>query len=168
MILIPIAVATKNRGLMSFCFFVGPLGALLALVMPGNGFDGYSILMPRMLGYYGTHFMVMIEGLALAAFGLYRPQFRDLPKTLLAILLITFAVFCINMLLRATGLHPKANYFFSVETEGNPVLEIFHHLIPYPFLYLLPGVLVLVVYMAPITFGFWIADRAHEKKAVPA
>lgn len=168
MILIPIAVATKNRGLMSFCFFVGPLGALLALVMPGNGFDGYSILMPRMLGYYGTHFMVMIEGLALAAFGLYRPQFRDLPKTLLAILLITFAVFCINMLLRTTGLHPKANYFFSVETEGNPVLEIFHHLIPYPFLYLLPGVLVLVVYMAPITFGFWIADRAHEKKAVPA
>ena len=168
MILIPIAVATKNRGLMSFCFFVGPLGALLALVMPGNGFDGYSILMPRMLGYYGTHFMVMIEGLALAAFGLYRPQFRDLPKTVLAILLITFAVFCINMLLRTTGLHPKANYFFSVETEGNPVLEIFHHLIPYPFLYLLPGVLVLVVYMAPITFGFWIADRAHEKKAVPA
>ena len=53
MILIPIAVLTKKRPLLSFCFFVGPLGATLALVMPGNGFDGYSILLPRMIGYFG-------------------------------------------------------------------------------------------------------------------
>ena len=77
MILIPIAVLTNRRALMSFAFFVGPLGALMALVMPGTGFDGYSILLPRMLGYYGTHFMVIIEALALAVFGLYRPRFRD-------------------------------------------------------------------------------------------
>ena len=66
MILIPIAVLTNRRPLMSFCFFVGPLGALMALVMPGTGFDGYSILLPRMLGYYGTHFMVITAGFALA------------------------------------------------------------------------------------------------------
>ena len=166
MILIPIAVATKNRSLMSFCFFVGPLGATMALVMPGNGFDGYSVLLPRMLGYYGTHFMVVIEGLAVVTFGLYRPRFRDLPKTVLAILVIAFVIFCINMLLRTTGLHPKANYFFSVETEGNAVLDIFYRLIPYPFLYLLPCTLVLAVYMAVITSGFWIADRLRKKDPV--
>ena len=166
MILIPIAVATKNRSLMSFCFFVGPLGATMALVMPGNGFDGYSVLLPRMLGYYGTHFMVVIEGLAVVTFGLYRPRFRDLPKTVLAIIVIAFVIFCINMLLRTTGLHPKANYFFSVETEGNAVLDIFYRLIPYPFLYLLPCTLVLAVYMAVITSGFWIADRLRKEDAV--
>ena len=88
MIIIPIAVLKKNRSLMCFGFFLGPLGALMALLMPGNGFDGYSLLLPRMLGYYGTHFMVVIEGLALAAFGLFRPKFRDLPKAALAVLAI--------------------------------------------------------------------------------
>ena len=163
MILIPIAVMTNRRSLMSFCFFLGSLGALMALLMPGNGFAGYSILLPRMLGYYGTHFMVFIGALALATFGLYRPRFRDIPGTLLTILVISFSVFCINLLLRATGLHPKANYFFSVETEGNFLLELFHRWIPFPYLYLMPGYLILCPYMALVTFGFWLADRKKGK-----
>ena len=163
MILVPIAVMTDRRSLMSFCFFLGPLGALMALLMPGNGFEGYSILLPRMIGYYGTHFMVIIEALALATFGLYRPRFRDFPGTLLTILVISIAVFCVNLLLRATGLYPKANYFYSVETEGNFLLELFHRWIPIPYLYLMPCYLILCPYMAVVTFGFWLADRKKEK-----
>ena len=163
MILIPIAVLRKSRPLMSFCFFLGPLGAMMALVMPGNGFDGYSLLLPRMLGYYGTHFMIVIEGLAIVTFGLFRPTLRDLPKTILAALLIAFGVFVINMLLRWSGLHPKANYFFSVETEGNFLLEIFYKWIPYPFLYLMPCIGILAVYMALIMLGFTLADRRKRR-----
>ena len=164
MILIPIAVLKKSRPLMSFCFFLGPLGALMALAMPGNGFSGYSLLLPRMLGYYGTHFMIVIEGLAIVCFGLYRPRFRDLPRTVVAALLIAFGVFVINMLLRWSGLHPKANYFFSVETEGNALLELFHSWIPVPFLYLLPCIVILGVYMALVTGAFAIADRVRARK----
>ena len=164
MLLIPIAVLKKNRTLMSFSFFVGPLGALMALVMPANGFDGYSLLLPRMLGYYGTHFMILVEGLALAAFGLFRPRLRDLPRTVLTILLIAFAAFLFNLLLRWTGLHPKANYFYSVETEGNFLLEIFHRWIPVPFLYLLPSVLILVPYMLLVTVPFEAAERRRRNK----
>ena len=159
MIIIPIAVLKKNRSLMCFGFFLGPLGALMALLMPGNGFDGYSLLLPRMLGYYGTHFMVVIEGLALASFGLFRPKFRDLPKAALAVLVIAFVIFLLNLLLRWTGLHPKANYFFSVETEGNFLLELFHSWLPFPFLYLLPCIVILGVYMLLVTIPFELADR---------
>ena len=164
MILIPIAVLKKSRPLLCFGFFLAPLGALMALLMPANGFDGYSLLLPRMLGYYGTHFMIVIEGLAIVCFGLYRPSFRDLPCTVLTALLITFGVFLINLLLRWTGLHPKANYFFSVETEGNPLLEIFHRWIPVPFLYLLPSFLILVPYMLVITLPFALAEKRRDKK----
>ena len=164
MMLIPIAVLRRSRPLMCFGFFMAPLGALMALVMPGNGFDGYSLLLPRMIGYYGTHFMIVIEGLALVCFGLYRPRFRDLPRTVLAAFLIALAVFGINMLLRWSGLHPKANYFFSVETEGNSSLEIFHSWIPVPFLYLIPALLILVPYMALVTTPFAIADRIRAKR----
>ncbi len=163
MIIIPIAVLKKNRSLMCFGFFLGPLGALMALLMPGNGFDGYSLLLPRMLGYYGTHFMVVIEGLALASFGLFRPKFRDLPKAALAVLVIAFVIFLLNLLLRWTGLHPKANYFFSVETEGNFLLELFHSWLPFPFLYLLPCIVILGVYMLLVTIPFELADRRAER-----
>ena len=90
MILIPIAVLRKNKHLMSFCFFVGPLGALMALAMPGTGFNGYSLLLPRMLGYFGTHFMVFIEGIAIVSFGFYKPRFKDLFGTLITLLCILF------------------------------------------------------------------------------
>ena len=163
MILIPIAVWKKSRPMMSFCFFVGPLGAMMALMMPGNGFDGYSLLLPRMLGYYGTHFMVLIEGLALGTFGLYRPRLKDLPGTVVTILAVSFAVFLINLLLRRSGLHPKANYFFCVETEGNFLLELFHSWIPFPYLYVLPSLGILVPYMLLVTLPFEAADRARRK-----
>ena len=164
MILIPIAVLKKSRPLMCFCFFLGPLGALMALLMPGNGFNGYSLLLPRMLGYYGTHFMIIIEGLAIVCFGLFRPRFRDLPRAVLIAVLIALCIFCINMLLRFSGLHPKANYFYSVETEGNFLLELFHSWLPWPFLYLLPCIAILGVYMLIVTTPFAIAERAKKKQ----
>lgn len=156
MLLIPIAVITKNQPLSCICFFVGPLGALMALIMPGIGFNGYSLLLPRMLGYYGTHFMVLIEGLALVTFGLFKPRLHDLPRAVLITFVIGFAVFLFNVFLRRTGLHPKANYFFTMETEGNFVLEIFYKWIPYPFLYLLPSIVILATYMVIITIPFEI------------
>ena len=165
MMLIPIAVLKKSRPLMCFGFFLAPLGALMALVMPGNGFSGYSLLLPRMLGYYGTHFMIVIEGLALVCFGLYRPRFRDLPRAVLAAFIITLCIFLINMLLRWSGLHPKATYCFSVETEGNFLLDIFYGWIPYPFLYLLPCILILGGYMLLVTTPFALIDRARSKAA---
>ena len=164
LILIPIAVLTMKKPLLSFCFFVAPLGALMAILMPANGFSGYSLLLPRMIGFYGTHFIIVIAGLAIATFGLYRPKFKDIPFTILTIAVIALIVFGINMLLRATGLHPKANYFYSVETEGNFLLEIFHKWIPVPFLYLIPSFLILVPYMLMITLGFFIGDRIRQKK----
>lgn len=164
LLLIPIAVLTKKRPLLGFCFFIGPIGALMAMVLPGNGFDGYSIFLPRMLGYYGTHLVVMYAALAVGTFGLYRPRMRDLPMTALTVFLIALAVFGFNILLRTTGLHPKANYFFAVETEGNALLELFYRLIPLPFLYLLPCIVILSVYSGLVTLVFSLAERIGRKR----
>lgn len=164
MLLIPVAVLSGKRPLMGFCFFVGPMCALMALTMPTAGFAGYSLFLPRMLGYYGTHFMVLIEALALVTFGFFRPAFRDLPATLAAIFGITFCVFLIDLVLRRTGLCSHANYFFAMETEGNPVLNIFHEWIPYPFLYLLPCLTVLAAYMALVMSVFAIARRKKKRE----
>ena len=159
MILIPVAVLTKKRPLMGFCFFLGPLGAAMALFMPGIGFENYSILLPRMIGYFFTHFMVFFGGVALWSFGIYRPAFRDLPGVVLSVVALSLLVFAFNMILRLTGTYPNANYFFNVETEGNPVLEIFHRWLPYPFLFSLPSLLILIPYMLLITALFQIRGK---------
>ncbi len=164
MIIIPIAVLKKNRPMMCFGFFAGSLGALMALTMPANGFDGYSLLLPRMLGYYGTHFMIVIEGLAIVTFGLLRPQLRDFPRAEIALFLTSLCIFVINLLLRFSELHPKANYFYNVETEGNPLLEIFHKWIPIPFLYQVPCLAILGVYMILIIIPFELAGRKKRTK----
>ena len=91
-------------------------------------------------------------------------HFVDLPRAALATLLIAFCVFLINLLLRWSGLHPKANYFFSVETEGNFLLEIFYSWLPFPFLYLLPSIVILGVYMTLVTLPFALADRSGSRK----
>lgn len=99
-----------------------------------------------------------------AASLLLRGKSEKTKKTvLLTVLLVALAVFCVNLLLRATGLHPKANYFYSVETEGNSLLEIFHRWIPVPFLYLLPSFLILVPYMLVITLPFALAEKRRDK-----
>ncbi len=165
MMLIPIAVATKSRPLMSFGFFMAPLGALLALLSPAVGFDGYSIFLPRMLGFYGTHFMIIIEGLALATFGLYRPKFRDIPKTVITVVILMLAITGFNLLLIKTGLYTRANYFFTMEHEGISILKLFWSWIPVPVLYLLPGAVILGAYMTLVTGGFALADRIKKKNA---
>ena len=101
----------------------------------------------------------------MGTFGLYRPRVKDFPKLVLTVTAVTFLVFCLNLLLRYTGLHPKANYFFSVETEGNFLLEIFHSFLPFPFLYLLPSYLILVPYMFLVTGIFALVDRFKGAKA---
>ncbi len=147
MIMIPIAALTGNRLLQCFSFFMGPLGAGLALVMPGIGFDHYSILLPRMIGYFGTHWMVVFGSLALGALGLYKPKYKDYLLTVLSGFLVAFAVFLINVVLRITKCNEFSNYFFTHEPEGNPILELFHSWIPVPFLYLIPSVLILTPYV---------------------
>ena len=163
MILIPVAVLTKKRPLMGFSFFMGTLGAAMALTMPGVGFDQYSILLPRMIGFFFTHFMVFFGSIALVSFGIYRPAFRDLPGVVLSVILLSLLVFAFNMILRLTGVYPNANYFFTVETEGNPILELFHSWLPYPFLYILPSLGILIPYMLIITALFSIGHRRKKK-----
>ena len=163
MILIPVGVLLNKRPLMGFSFFLGPLGALMALMMPGVGFENCSILLPRMLGYYGTHFMVFYGGLALWGFGIFRPTFRDILPATLSAMALCFVIFLINLAFRGLGLNRYSNYFYNVETEGNPLLELFHSWIPVRGLYMIPCLLIGVPYMVIVTALFRLMERKKKK-----
>ena len=69
--LIPLGVWKRNRSVMGFSFFVAPLGALMALLFPEPLFSGFSLFLPRILGYYVTHALLVVCGLSLATLGFY-------------------------------------------------------------------------------------------------
>ena len=163
MILVPVGLLTKKRPLLSFSFFLGPLGAAMALMMPGVGFENCSILLPRMIGYYFTHFMVFFGALALWGFGIYKPTFRDILPALISTIVLNLVIFLINLGFRRLGLNPFSNYFYNVETEGNPVLELFHSWLPHPFLFTIPSLGILVPYMLIVTGLFSIGGKGKKK-----
>ena len=143
--LIPLGVWKRNRSIMGFSFFVAPLGALMALLFPEPLFSGFSLLMPRIFGYYVTHAILVVCGLSLATLGFYRPDPRGIPRILKTFGLLAVGAHLINLLLRLT-LCPEANYFFTYGAEIG-VLKLFWRIIPAPLLYGLPAPLILAGYM---------------------
>lgn len=168
LILLPIAVLTKNRSLLSFVFFMAPFGAIFAMVMPDVGFYGFSLFLPRVFGYFITHMLIFVSSLILGLLDLYRPKFRDIPMTMVYAVAISFVVFCINLIFRATHVNDFANYFYTIDPpEGTP-LVLFKKWIPVPFLYDLPIFPVLAGYMALVTLPFRLADKAKAKREAVA
>ncbi len=166
MIIIPLAAIFDNKKLYGFGFFVAPLGAFMALIMPSLGFYGCSIFLPRNLGFYFTHFMIFIGGISIACLDLYKPRFKDVLHTQHTMMVITMVVVGMDFLICGT-VEPYANYFFAMNPEGISILELFWSWIPVKGLYLVSaGALVLLPYMLIITFAFWLPGEIKKKIAV--
>lgn len=138
LLFLPVAMWTKNRAITTFCFFGATFGPLLSLLMPLTGFAGYSLLSIHVAGYYYTHLVILMAPLFLSGLNLYQPKYKDIPYFMLALVCVGAVMFGVNIVLRKTGLCPKANYFFTIDQEKNPLLEMLYRWIPIPFVYSLP------------------------------
>lgn len=158
------AALTESRVLKGFCFHFGTLFALLAFSMPVPGFEAVPLFSAAGLGYYGFHGLVLALSLGLGTSGVYRPQYRDLPGALLLLVGIGGAAHAANCLLRA-AVYPAADYFFTFDPLGNPILKAVYARLPHPFLYELPLLAVAVGWGLLMT---WLSGcLAGRKKEVP-
>ena len=160
-IIMVLAMAFESRALQGFCFFAGSFGALFPLLMPPAEFTGFSILLPRMLGYYLAHYAALIETPLLAGLDLYKPKYSDIGKVLLSVIAVSVAVTILNLIFIKTGIAPGCNYFYTVYPSGISFLEFLYKLIPVTWFYLLPTLIFIVPYMFILTYCFNIK---REKK----
>jgi len=163
LVTMPIAVLTMSRPLLAFNFFCSFAGPIAALIMPGNGFEAYSILLPRMMGYYVTHYIAFMAGVLLAALGIYRPKIKDILPATLILIAISIVVFGINILMRNTGANPYANYFYTVDPEGNFILEFFHNLVPVPYVFAFLALLLIEPIFFLVGGAYTLAYRLSDK-----
>ena len=152
MFLVLFGILFDSRYVQGFAFFIGPVGAMMAILMPSGPFNNCSILKPRMLGYYFTHFCITFNCILLCTAGIYMPEYSDVIPIVVVGIILSFIIFCFNMVLRKTGIAIKANYFYTVEPEENKVLMFFNSYIKYPYLYLIPLFILFIPYMYLVTF----------------
>lgn len=153
-ILVVIALFVNSRTILGLSFFSSFLGALAAILMPPAEFVGYSIMIPRMLGYYITHFSVLLILPILAGLDLYKPKYSDIKPVLTVFCATTIIITGINILFIKTGLDSSCNYFYTMNPGGISLLETLYNIIPIPWVYQLPLLIVIVPYMLVLTFFF--------------
>jgi len=162
MILIPIGIMTNNKSILGFSFYVAPIGAIMALLCPEPAFFGFSLFVPRIFGYYMTHILILYSGIALSVLGIFKPKVKSIPTVSVTFVAISFLIHCVNLIMRAT-ICSNANYFYTVSTSDVGILNVFWEIIPYPFWYLLPSLIILGFYMALVSAIFIIIDKYKKK-----
>ena len=162
MFLFIIAVVTKNKYISTFSAYIAPLGAFMAMLFPDPNFTNNSIFLPRNIGFYGTHGIIFIMGILLFTLGYVKPNFKNIWLLLPAAAVISFGAFIINIIFKAaTGV--ETNYFYTMSTDGIVLLELFWNLIPVKYLYLLPALLILVIYVIVINGICYFITKIKER-----
>ncbi|MBQ8292475.1 MAG: YwaF family protein [Bacilli bacterium] len=145
MFLIPIGVYKKNKYLLTFSFYIAPLGALMALLFPELAFMNNSIFMFRNIGFYGTHIIIIAMGVMLATLGYVEPKIKNISILLISAAVFSLGAFIVNNLFNLI-VDVETNYFFVMDPSGISILELFWSWIPIKFLYLLPATVILAIY----------------------
>lgn len=146
LILIPLALITKSKILMSYLYYVGTIAAMAAILFFDSRFEGYNMVSYIMLVYFFYHAVLVATPILLVVFGLYTPEKTYILKAIALLLTMATVMHGFNSLLRVTKWCTKANYFYTMGMPGNPILDLLMKLIPIPLVYYFP--------MAPVLYGY--------------
>lgn len=137
-ILFLFALIFQSRILLSYCFFMGLIGPVAALLSPPLGFEKGSLFHYRMIGFYGTHYICLMNIPLLIVSDIFIPTYSDILGAIGVYTLFSLFAYIVNVQINQQHLGSKANYFFNVDPNVNPVYKKCYDLIPIPFIYTLP------------------------------
>ncbi|MBR2468196.1 MAG: YwaF family protein [Clostridia bacterium] len=146
LILIPLAILTNNKLLMSYLYYVGLLAAFAGIMFFDSVFLGKNVFSFVVLVYFIYHAILLVFPLLLVSLKLFTPSLSYVWKALVVLVSLALIMHLVNLLFIHTGWCVEANYFYTMGMPDNPVLGMLMKLIPIPFLYYLP--------VAPVLYGF--------------
>lgn len=169
-VILPYAVFKKNT-VLSNLTLLWALGAAIALIL-NQEMAGETVLGFKFCIYYFSHLLEIVVPVLLFKFGLCRLE----PKCIYSTLGITIAAYtaiyfincginnwaAANAILDSKGAPLVVNYMYSV-IPNNPVLELFHRIIPYSYWYMYVGFLIVIPYLGAI-YGVDYLLRKHKNK----
>jgi len=162
LILIPLAIYTKNKTLMAYQLYFGVPLAGLALLTIYPSFISRPIWQFTPFVYFFYHSMLVALPVLLVKFKFYTPSFKVIWQPIAMLVVLTAAIHGINVAFRATGIAPTANYFFTYGMDGDFFTELLRQIIPHNFFFLLPALLLFAPYVVLVTLYFHMKGRKHE------
>ena len=106
--------------------------------------------------------VIVIQGVLLCTLGYIKPKFKLIPTLMLTIVVLSLAVFGINKILYLIS-GVQTNYFYTVHDNGISILKMLWKLIPYQYLYLLPGFVAYGIYAVILCLPFELVERKKLK-----
>lgn len=153
-LVLPVAVFTRSK-ILGNLLLLWSLGAIMALVV-NTAQANFEILSATFFFYFFPHLLEFGIPILLFALGLVKKDIKCIGYTLLitlcVLILVHFAnvslnnYFAANQIQNPSGALIQVNYMYTVKPE-NPVLALCWSLIPYPFWYMMPVVLIVLVYL---------------------
>ena len=138
--------AMNKKSLQTFCFFVSPVGATMALLVPDVYALDVSILEPAVLMFYLSHGALAAIYWNAGFLGFAEINWKGAAKSVAIACILYVIMFGVNVIGQSCGIE-SMNYFYSYKPEGNSLLELFWSFIPVPGLYLaLPCIVISAIW----------------------
>lgn len=163
--LIPIGLLLNDQRLLSYGFYIAPLGAFMAITFADPDFTNSNIFYLHNIGYYGTHINIIVAGILLVTLGYFTPSFKQLPFLILFLFVLSLSIFGVNLLIRKFC-HADANYFYTVDPNGIFILEFFWSILPVKYLYCIFAIIILLAYCSLVNLPFYFVKKAKDKKKI--
>lgn len=154
---LPFAVFTRSKVLGNL-LLLWSLGAVMALVV-NTAQANFELCSATFAFYYFPHLLEFGIPILMIALGLVEKDVKCIGSTLLitvgALIPIHFTNVLLNtycathQLLNPAGELIQVNYMYTIQ-PANPLLDLFWSLIPHPFWYLMPVVVIVLVYLAAV------------------
>lgn len=169
---LPVAVFTRSK-VLSNLLLLWSLGAVMALVVNTAQAD-FPLCSATFFFYFFPHLLEFGIPILLFRLGLVKKDVKCMASTLLITLCVYTLIHWANVSLNSyfiaeqitnpAGAVVQVNYMYSLRPE-NPVLALFWTWIPHPYFYMLPVVLIVLIYLAAV-YGKQIIAFFQKKAAV--
>lgn len=143
--LMPIALKTRSKTLYGYLVFVSLMAAALGILSYDQAYVGRSPFDISVMCYFVDHIIIVVVAMCLVLFGYYKPtKYENVIISMFIMFGFAMTMHSINVIFRATGLSPNANYFVSYGQAGNFGTEILMKIINVPLLYMIPTACILL------------------------
>ncbi len=156
-LVLPFAVFTRSK-VLSNLLLLWSLGAIMALVV-NTAQANFEILSSTFFFYFFPHLLEFGIPILLFRLGLVEKDVRCIVSTLLITLCVYTLIhfgnvalneyFVTNGICNPSGEIVQVNYMYSIRPE-NPVMALFWTWFPQPYFYMLPVILIVLIYLGVI------------------
>ena len=163
LLLIAGLLADRKR-LIAFSFYIGPIGAILAIAFPDGFYLDKPLFMPSVFLFYLLHALLIALYFNSGLYGFFRISWKDGVIAVFYLMALALIMHGVNLAGRTLGFYDM-NYFYTMESGGSGLLETFHEWNPHPYLYLfLPCTAIGLVWTTLMTACYKVITLLRKKR----